>query len=68
MSQERQQAVLRGMRSGEMLPQQYQQLMLSRQNGMNINSNELRHKAIANNRNAYVIIVTLLVTLSKLFK
>ena len=53
MRQEQQQAMLRGMRGGEMMPQQYQQMMMSRQaNGMNLNPNELRKNAIQNNRNA----------------
>jgi len=52
MKQEQQQVMLRGLR-GDMMPQQYQQMMMSRQaNGINLNTNELRQKAIQNNRNA----------------
>jgi hypothetical protein len=46
--------MLRGLR-GDILPQGYQQAMMMRgqQNGMNLNqNNELRQKAIQNNRNA----------------
>jgi hypothetical protein len=50
MRQEAQQQMLRGIR-GDMMPAQYQQLMMRNQaNGMN--NNELRQKAIQNNRNA----------------
>jgi hypothetical protein len=53
MRQEQQQAMLRGLR-GDMMPQQYQQMIMRNgANGMNINQNqnELRQKAIQNNRN-----------------
>jgi hypothetical protein len=50
MRQEAQQNMLRGIR-GDMMPGQYQQIMMRNQaNGMN--NNELRQKAIQNNRNA----------------
>lgn len=56
MRQEQQQNMLRGIARGEMMPAaQYQQMMRMNQqaNGMNLNQNELRHKAIQNsNRNA----------------
>ncbi|KAK0103986.1 hypothetical protein ONS96_005091 [Cadophora gregata f. sp. sojae] len=55
LKQEQQQQMLRGLRN-DMTPQQYQQLMMRNSaagNGMNLNQNELRHKAIQNNnRNA----------------
>jgi len=53
--QEQQQNMLRGLRvGGDMMPQQYQQMMRMNQanGGMNLNQNELRQKAIQNNRNA----------------
>lgn len=51
MRQEAQQQMLRGLRQGDMMPAQYQQMMMRNQaNGMN--NNELRQKAIQNNRNA----------------
>ncbi|PVH89217.1 hypothetical protein DL98DRAFT_402103, partial [Cadophora sp. DSE1049] len=57
LKQEQQQQMLRGLRNDvNMTPQQYQQLMMRNSaagNGMNLNQNELRHKAIQNNnRNA----------------
>jgi len=53
LKQEQQQQMLRGLRN-DMTPQQYQQLMMRNSaagNGMNLNQNELRHKAIQNNNN-----------------
>ncbi|PMD65837.1 uncharacterized protein K444DRAFT_624384 [Hyaloscypha bicolor E] len=56
MRQEQQQAMLRGIRGDMQLPQGYQQAMMMRGqavNNMNLNqNNELRQKAIHNNRNA----------------
>jgi len=57
LKQEQQQQMLRGLRNDvNMTPQQYQQLMMRNSaagNGMTLNQNELRHKAIQNNnRNA----------------
>ena len=58
MRQEQQQAMLRGLRTGDnnMNPQQYQRMMLAGQaNGMNLNPNEqLRKNAMLNQRNALV--------------
>ena len=52
MRQEQQQAMLRGIRTGD--PLQYQQMMMRGQaNGMNLNSNEqLRKNAIQNQQRA----------------
>ncbi|KAF4629675.1 hypothetical protein G7Y89_g8470 [Cudoniella acicularis] len=53
-SRERQQAhqqMLRGLRN-DMMPGYQQMMMRNQPNGMNINQNELRQKAIQNNRNA----------------
>jgi hypothetical protein len=51
--------MLRGLRGDMQLPQGYQQAMMMRGqavNNMNLNqNNELRQKAIQNNRNAYVL-------------
>ncbi|KAH8818170.1 SOM1 protein [Hyaloscypha sp. PMI_1271] len=56
LRQEQQQAMLRGIRGDMQLPQGYQQAMMMRGqavNNMNLNqNNELRQKAIQNNRNA----------------
>ncbi|PMD23726.1 hypothetical protein NA56DRAFT_716215 [Hyaloscypha hepaticicola] len=56
MRQEQQQVMLRGLRGDMQLPQGYQQAMMMRSqtvNNMNLNqNNELRQKAIQNNRNA----------------
>lgn len=58
MRQEQQQQMLRGLRGGgNMMPGQYEQMMMQRgqqPNGMALNPNELRQKAIQNNRNTYV--------------
>jgi hypothetical protein len=54
MRQEQQQAMLRGLRTGDVMGQQYQQMMMRGQaNGMNLNPNEhLRQKAIQNQQRA----------------
>lgn len=60
MRQEQQQQMLRGLR-GNMMPGQYEQMMMQRgqqANGMALNPNELRQKAIQNNRNTYDLLVT----------
>ncbi|KAF8854160.1 hypothetical protein BDZ45DRAFT_706695 [Acephala macrosclerotiorum] len=55
MRQEQQQQMLRGLRGGgNIMPGQYEQMMMQRgqqPNGMALNPNELRQKAIQNNRN-----------------
>jgi hypothetical protein len=48
MRQEAQQNMLRGIR-GDMMPQQYQQMMMRNQANANGMTNELRQKAIQNN-------------------
>lgn len=51
MKQDSQQQMLRGLRQGDMLPQQYQMMMRNQANG-GMNNNELRQKAIQNRQNA----------------
>ncbi|KUJ18053.1 uncharacterized protein LY89DRAFT_36187 [Mollisia scopiformis] len=54
MRQEQQQQMLRGIQRGNMMPGQYEQMMMGQgrqTNGLPINPNELRQKAIQNNRN-----------------
>jgi len=55
MRQEQQQQLLRQMNPQMMPGQMNQYLMRGMQaNGMNLNQNELRQKALQNSRNAYV--------------